>query len=176
MTNINITGQYKVNGVPLVFGSNPKVIALSATDGTVITGTTSLGISRSLLVPANTFTSNGVLEILARFQKTGTTGGNTILIYTNTSSSLTGATLIATLGTAIGQTLVQCIRTCRISSNTLTVFPTSSAVQNDNALNVLSRFSTVFNTSSDNYILFCVQNGFIGDSNVVQMARLVKYT
>jgi hypothetical protein len=176
MTNINISGQYKVNGVPLTLGSNPSVIALSATNGTVVTGTTSAAISRSLLVPANTFTTNGMLEILTRCQKTGTVASNTILIYTNTSSSLTGATLIATIVSATSSTLVQGIRTCRINSNTLTSLNASAGVQTDNVINTSFKVSSVFNTSVDNYILFCVQNGSVSDSNVVQMARLVKYT
>jgi hypothetical protein len=175
MTNINISGQYKVNGVPLSLGSNPSVIALSATNGTVVTGTTSAAISRSLLVPANTFAGNGMLEILARCQKTGTVGGNSILIYTNTSSSLTGATLIATFSSNISATLVQGIRTFRINSNTLISFNASTGVQLDNGINTSFKTSSVFNTSVDNYILFCVQSGAVGDSNVVQMARVVKY-
>jgi hypothetical protein len=175
MININISGQYKVNGTPLVLGSNPSVIALSATNGTVITGTTSLTISRSLLIPANTFTGNGVLEILARYQKIGVIGGNSCTVYLNTSPTLTGASLVATFASSIGQTLVQGIRTFRINSNTLTSLNASTGVQNDNAVSTSSKSSAVFNASVDNYILFCVQNGAVGDSNVVQMARVVKY-
>jgi hypothetical protein len=175
MTNINISGQYKVNGVPLSLGSNPSVIALSATNGTVVTGTFALAISRSLLVPANTFTGNGMLEILARYQKTGVVGGNSCTVYVNTSPTLTGASLVAAFSNNIAQTLVQGIRTFRINSNTLISYNTSIAVQLDNGISTSFKTSSVFNTSVDNYILFCVQNGSVSDSNVVQMARVVKY-
>jgi len=174
MTNINISGQYKVNGTPLVLSSNPKVIALSATDGTVITGTTVLAISRSLLIPANTITGQSVLEFMARYQKTGTTGGNSCTVYVNTSPTLTGASLVATFASSIGPTLVQGIRSVRINtSNLLTLQPATGSFSDYTTFSSESIVS--FNASVDNYILFCVQNGFIGDSNVVQMARVVKY-
>jgi hypothetical protein len=46
--------------------SNPSVIALNVTDGTIVTGTTADTLSRSLLIPADTYTENGMLEILGR--------------------------------------------------------------------------------------------------------------
>jgi hypothetical protein len=175
MTNINITGQYKVNGVPLVLGSNPKVIALSATNGTVITGTTSLAISRSLLIPANTITGESVLEFMARYQKVGTTGGNSCTVYVNTSPTLTGASLVATFSSSIGPTLVQGIRNVRINTSNLHTLNPASGTFNDYASFITSESVVSFNASVDNYLLFCVQNGAVGDSNVVQMARVVKY-
>lgn len=174
MTNINISGQYLVNGSPLSFGSNPSVIALSASDGTVITGTTALSVSRSFLIPANTITGESVLEFMARYQKTGTTGANTCTVYLNTSPTVTGATLVATFTSLSAQTLVQGIRSVRI--NTVNLNTLSPASQAFNDYTTFSSESVVpFNASVNNYLLFCVQNGFIGDSNVVQMARVVKY-
>lgn len=174
MTNINISGQYLVNGSPLSFGSNPSVIALSATNGTVITGTTALSVSRSFLIPANTITGQSVLEFMARYQKTGTTGANTCTVYLNTSPTVTGATLVATFVSLNAQILVQGIRSVRINTSTLSTLQPSTPAFHDYATFV-SESVVSFNASVDNYLLFCVQNGFIGDSNVVQMARVVKY-
>lgn len=174
MTNININGQYLVDGVPLTLSSNPKVIALSATNGTVVTGTTAAAISRSLLIPANTITGESVLEFMARYQKTGTTGANTCNVYVNTSPTLTGASLVATFIASGGQIFVQGIRSVRINTSQLfTLNPPSGAFTDYTTFS--SEPSVLFNASVDNYVLFCVQNGFIGDSNVVQMARVVKY-
>ena len=174
MTNININGQYLVNGAPLALGSNPSVIVLSATNGTVITGTTALSVSRSLLIPANTITGESVIEILARYQKTGTVGANTCNVYLNTSPTLTGATLVATFSSVNAQTLVQGNRIISINtSNLRTLLATSVTVQDYTTFSAESVIP--FNASVNNYLLFCVQNGHAADSNVVQMARVVKY-
>jgi hypothetical protein len=174
MTNINISGQYLVNGAPLSLGSNPSVIALSATNGTVITGTTALSISRSLLIPANTITGESVIEVMARYQKTGTVSGNTCAVYLNTSPTLTGASLVATFVSLNVSTLVQGNRIIRINtSNLYTLLTTSITIQD---YTTFSNESVVpFNASVNNYLLFCVQNNSASDSNVVQMARVVKY-
>lgn len=174
MTNININGQYLVNGSPLVLGSNPKVIALSATNGTVITGTTALSLSRSLLIPANTITGQSVLEFMARYQKTGTAGTNNCTVYLNTSPNLTGATLVATLVTSNTNTLIQGIRSVRINTTQLLTLNPASASFHDYTT-FTSESVVSFNASVDNYLLFCVQNVSAADSNVVQMARVVKY-
>lgn len=174
MTNININGQYLVNGSPLVLGSNPKVIALSATNGTVITGTTALSLSRSLLIPANTITGQSVLEFMARYQKTGTAGANNCTVYLNTSPNLTGATLVATLVASNTNTLIQGIRSVRINTTSLfTLNPASQAFHDYTTFS--SESAVTFDASVNNYLLFCVQNVSAADSNVVQMARVVKY-
>lgn len=154
--------------------ANPSVIALSATDGTAVTGTTVNTLSRSLLIPANTFTGDGMLEILTRAFKTGTVGSQSLRAYTNTSASLTGATLIATF--MLNNTIIfpQGIRTFRINSNTLSgTF--ASTTGNDDYVNANGKSSTTFNTAVDNYIIIAIQLTSAADSSVVEMARATKY-
>ena len=158
--------------------ANPSVIALSATDGTAVTGTTVDTLSRSLLIPANTFTGNGMLEILARFTKSGTAGSINTRVYLNTSASLTGATLIATFnaGSAAGTVYSQGIRTARINSNTLTVAGlASTGVFTDYSTGANPMVSTTFTTSVDNYLIFSVQLANSGDTGTCVMARATKY-
>lgn len=175
--NFNIDGQYKVNGVPIGGGnSNPSVITLSAVNGTPVTGTLAETISSSLLIPANTFTSSGMLEFLVRYVKTGTAGNFTLRAYRNTSATLTGATQIAAYASGSNAVFAQCIRTARINSNTLTIWPTSGTATQDYSISANAKVSVVFNTSVDNYILFCVQLFNVADSSVVEMARAVIYS
>jgi hypothetical protein len=177
-TNIKtINGSSVLGSGDLVVSAtaNPSVIALSATDGTAVTGTLADTISRSILIPANTFTSSGMLEVVARVFKTGTLGAQTFRIYKNTSNTLTGATSIGLILSASTQVFAQAIRTYRISSNTLTGFPISSAVQTDYGTNGNPELSTTFNTSVDNYIIFAIQLVNPADSSVVRMARATKY-
>ena len=155
--------------------ANPSVVALSATDGTAVTGTTTETISRSLLIPANTFTTDGMLEVVARVLKTGTLGAQTFRIYKNTSNSLTGATLIGLILSASTQVYSQGIRTYRINSNTLTGLTTSTATAVDYATNGNTEMSTTFTTSVDNYILLAITLVQPSDSSVIRMARATKY-
>ena len=155
--------------------SNPSVIALSATDGTAITGTTTETISRSLLIPANTYTSNGMLEVLARMTKTGALGTSNMRIYKNTSNTLTGATLIASTGSNTAAIVFnQAIRNFRINSNTLSGFSANSSQTFDYASSSSALSSTTFTTNVDNYILFSIQLANILDSVNVSMARVTK--
>jgi hypothetical protein len=175
--DFNIDGQYKVNGVPLTGTSNPSVITLSAVNGTPVTGVTNVDIiSLALLIPANTFTPEGMLEILVRYVKTGTAGLSTMRAWRNTSATLTGATLIAAYATGSNALFMQAIRTARINSNTLTIWPTGATAQQDYANSSNVKVSAVFNTSVDNYILFSTLITNATDSSVVEMARAVIYS
>lgn len=155
--------------------ANPSVIVSYATDGTTVTGTLNETISRSLLIPANTFTSDGMLEVVGRVLKTGALAGQSFRIYKNTSNSLTGATLIGLVLSVSTQAYAQAIRTFRISANTLTGLTTSTATSVDYAQNGNPEVSTTFTTSVDNYIIFAIQLAGTSDSSVVRMARAVKY-
>ena len=68
---------------------------ISTTDGTAISSTTTIGITSSQLIPANTLVAGNVLRIIARFIKSTAVANTSFYIYVNTSNSLTGATQLA---------------------------------------------------------------------------------
>jgi hypothetical protein len=156
--------------------SNPSVVALSTVDGTIVIGTTTETISTSLLIPANTFSGNGLLEFLSR--NTRNVIGLSVVtfrVYTNTSSSLTGASLIATSLSSGGTlTFNQSIRTARINANTLTCLNASFPSGTDSIGSAITT-SVTFNTSVDNYLLFCCLTGNGQDTAYNEIARVVKY-
>jgi hypothetical protein len=156
--------------------ANPSVIVQAATDGTNVTGTTNEVISQSLLIPANSFLSNGLLEIISRISKTGTSGTSTVRMYRNTSNSLTGAALIATLRNtqAASDIFGTFIRTFRINSNTLTGFNAATSLQTDVVNNSSTLQSITFTTNVDNYIIFSIQLASTSDSANISMARAIK--
>ena len=156
--------------------ANPSVIAASYVDGTIVTGTTAQVISATLLIPANTFTSNGALEIFCRLSKTGTLGTSNMRVLTNTSNTLTGATLVASTGSNVATALFsQGLRTARINSNILTIFSSGTGTNMDLTASNSVASSITFVTSVDNYIFFTIQLANAGDSANVSMARLTKY-
>jgi hypothetical protein len=174
--DFNIDGQYKVNGVPLTGTSNPSVITLSVAGGTPVTGTLLNTISQSLIIPANTFTPEGMLEFLVRYRKTGSAGTMTCRVYLNTSPTLTGATQIGGYVNGSSSLFFQGIRTGRVKSNVLTLWPSSANVFLDYTTSGAAKTSVTFNTSVDNYLLFTVQLFNVADSTVVNIARAVIYS
>jgi hypothetical protein len=154
---------------------NPSVITLTAVDGAAVTGTTTETLSQSLLIPANTYSANGMLEILCRMTKTGTAGTSTVRIFKNTSNTLTGATLIGALTSAASATSLytQAIRTFRVNSNTISGLQTGTVGTTD-ILTAPNIVSTTFTTNVDNYIIFSIQLSSTADSANISMARAIK--
>jgi hypothetical protein len=169
------TMQDIVDTVSQSVSANPSVIDLKVTNGTAVTGTTNTTISQTILIPANTFTSaGGALEFMARYQKTGTAANYSSTVYINTSNTLTGANALAWFSSN-PNTLIQGIRTARISANTLTVYPANTTALSDYAATSTAQTSVAFDPTVDNYLLFAVQLNDGTDSAVVEMARAVKY-
>lgn len=159
----------------IVITANPSVINASYSDGTAVTGTLLETLSQSLLVPANTFT-NGMLEVLCRMTKTGTAGTSTMRIYKNTSNTLTGSTLIATIisGSTGTNVFAKGFRQMRINANTLTTVNASQNLSTDDFVSTIIT-STTFTTTVDNYILFALTLSNIADSANISMACLTQY-
>lgn len=156
--------------------ANPSLIVANYTNGTAVTGTTTETISQSLLIPANTFSSNGALEIIARMSKTGTAGTTTFKAYKNTTNSLTGATLIATFGATFpaSNVFAICSRIFRINSNLMTGLGASGASAVDTGASANAALSTTFTTNVDNYIIFSITLASTADSVNVSLARAIK--
>jgi hypothetical protein len=153
--------------------SNPSVVALDVTDGATVTGTTVDTLSKSMLIPANTFSGSGMLEIITRAFKTGSAGNATIRIYLNTSSTLTGATLIATLANTNTQ-FFQSIRNMSILSNSLSSIQSNTATLSD--FSIGSAISTTtFTVENSYFLLFAIQLANSTDSAVIKLARSTKY-
>jgi hypothetical protein len=169
------TMQDIIDTISASFSSNPQVIDLKVTNGTPVTGTTVNTISQTLLIPANTFTSaGGMIEFMARFQKTGTAGNQYCNVYVNTSPTLTGGSALAWFN-ANTSTFVQGLRTAKISSNTITLTSASSTAITDYFASANAQTSAPFDVSVDNYLIFTIQLFNAADSSVVEMARVLKY-
>ena len=155
--------------------ANPQLIVANYSDGIVVSGTTAETLSQSLLIPANTYLSNGMLEVLCRMTKTGVNANSTIKIYKNTSNTLTGATLIATLASNVSfvNVFIQGIRTFRINSNNITGMLATTAIVNDST-QAGGLTSTTFTTNVDNYILISITLTNAADSANISMARAIK--
>lgn len=154
--------------------SNFSIISLSATNSSAVTGTTANSIVSAILIPANTFSSTGIIDIAARYFKTGTLGSQTVRMYVNTSASLTGATLVANFYSGSNRQ-VGAWRTANIESNTINFLSISGTFSSDLASINAVGTSATFNTSVDNYIIFAVQLTSTSDSCVLQFHKILRY-
>jgi len=75
----------------------PRLIGWSGILGTPTTGT-AVGICHSILIPANTLGTNNILQLVFRmYRQSGNAGQLYGRIYSNTTNSLSGATLISSI-------------------------------------------------------------------------------
>jgi hypothetical protein len=144
-------------------GGALKFSSLQVVNGTSVTNSTTQTITYSVLVPANTFTSEAFFDVTTRFTKTGSLSSWSARIYKNTSNTLTGATLIATLGNPFtaSNTYTQNARFFRVSSSIIRYYQANFAGITDNISNNVNEGSTTFDLSVDNYFLVTIQLGTI---------------
>jgi hypothetical protein len=154
--------------------SNPSIISLSAINATAVTGTTANTITSAILIPANTFGSTGIIDIMGRYQKTGTSGTQNLRLYVNTSASLTGATLVANFYLG-ANTNAGAWRTANISSNIINFYSLNGVTNSDLGTILGTSATATFNTSVDNYIIFAIQLSSGSDSSVLQYHKVMKY-
>lgn len=161
-TNIKtINGSSVLGSGDLVIsgGSSYPIKLASSFSGVQITGT-SVVISDSLFIPANTITANNfLLTINATLYRTfsGAGGGVNGWLYLNSTNSLTGATLIgrsATINT--GQQWSGFQRLLPIRTTTGYGLGTGNTFGIDLTSN--SGFTFTFNKTQNNYLIFAISS------------------
>jgi hypothetical protein len=154
--------------------SNPKIIGFSGQTGTQ-TSLTTITVSQSFLIPANTFTNNNILEVIFRmFRQSGNLGQLYGRIYFNTTNSLTGATLFNTTFTMNGgstQFLGLVERRFGYDGTNLTSY--SNAAFSDYTTGIAQ--NVVFNATVDNYILITMQCQNAADIANTNLCKVLAY-
>lgn len=154
--------------------AGPTLLGWSGILGTQTTGT-AVTICHSLLIPANTLGTNNILQLVFRmYRQSGNLGQMYGRIYTNTTNSLTGATLISSTFTMNGggtQYIGYCERNYSYDGTSLRtmVGTTYSEYTNGNIQ------TTAFNRSVDQYILFTMQAQNAGDRANVDLFKVFAY-
>jgi hypothetical protein len=133
-------------------------------------------ISRSILIPANTLTSNALIELLFRVEKSdsGTTPFS-CNIYKNTINSLTGASLVGTVVTsALSKNYVTNANKVILFKNSqLQVVDAAAATIDDFIAKTSGPVSTVaFNATYDNYIIIGVGATSLTSTSQVTFSKM----
>ena len=153
---------------------NPRTLAFSGITGTQTTSNV-ITICHSVLIPANTFSNNNILQVIFRmFRQSGILGQMYGRIYFNTANTLTGATLFNTIFTMNGGAvnsigLVE--RNFSYDGTNLTSY--SNSAYSDYTTGAV--VNVPFNATVDNYVLLTMQCQQTSDIANINLFKILAY-
>jgi hypothetical protein len=177
-TLVSTTNIKSVNGNSLVGSGNvtigPKLLGYSGILGTPSV-TNTVTISHSLLIPANTLNSNNILQLVFRmYRQTSNLGQIYGRIYTNTTNSLTGASLISGVFTMNGggsNYVGYCERNYSYDGTSLrTMVGTTFSEYTTGTI-----LTSTFNKNVNQYIIFAMQCQNTADVANVDIYKVFAY-
>jgi len=177
-TLVSTTNIKTVNGNILLGSGNvtigPKLLGYSGILGTPSV-TNTVTISHSLLVPANTLNSNNILQLVFRmYRQTSNLGQIYGRIYTNTTNSLTGASLISGIFTMNGggsNYVGYCERNYSYDGTSLrTMVGTTFSEYTTGTI-----LTSTFNKNVNQYIIFAMQCQNTADVANVDIYKVFAY-
>jgi len=152
-----------------------QIVSKDITDSTALTGTTAITLMKSILIPANTYATGDVSIIQTRAIRNTATGAGTIYLYVNTSNTLTGATLIGLIGSAVRFYGME--RNLYIKSSTVSeTYTASGSLNSDSAANAaLAESNLNIDWTINQYIIAAFKNAAVGDSTVMSSLIIQKF-
>ena len=177
-TLVSGTNIKTVNGNSLVGSGNvtigPKLLGYSGILGTPSV-TNTVTISHSLLIPANTLNSNNILQLVFRmYRQTSNLGQIYGRIYTNTTNSLTGASLVSGVFTMNGggsNYVGYCERNYSYDGTSLrTMVGTTFSEYTTGTI-----LTSTFNKNVNQYIIFAMQCQNTADVANVDLFKVFAY-
>ena len=154
-----------VEDVTTLFNSISKSITISS-DGAVVTGA-GVGISQSILIPANTLSDGSFMDLYWAYSRLS--GGTSVQVqlYTNTTNSLVGATLLRTAGNLTASVSIGATSVYAVSGNTLKFSPNPVQLASSEYTQSTTSINTVaFNPAVDNYLIFACNLPLAGTATV----------
>lgn len=155
-------------------GGGPQVLGYSGTVGTTTSGTL-INISKSLFIPANTLTSDSILDISWRINRvSGNLGQIYSRLYLNQTNSLTGASTLGGLITINGGGTQQAL----LAQKSISCIGTSLRYQNTGfgTESTASQLSTLsINTTFNYYLIWTAQCQNAADVGAVDQFRVLLY-
>jgi hypothetical protein len=154
-------------------------IVADPTDGVLVSGTTVETISKSILISANTLTTNSILELSWGVHRTGVGIGTvTTKVWVNSANTLSGAVLLAT-GANQSATSNGYLRNFRdIQKIGTTAYVYNAAQQNASDLSNTNsaRTTLTFDNSMSIYLLFTVTCTSSSDQASINRVRLSEHS
>lgn len=171
----SITGQEIIDAAGGGGASNPSTVFINTTSGTTVGTPLTNVISLSALIPANTLTSDCMLQVVYKIKRiVGTASIYAGHIFLNTSNTLTGATqIVSSPSLSTTQSYATIIRTFHFTGGNLCYLSTGTSLYTDYAPDFMS--TTPFNPAIDNYLLFTIRTVGSGDTARTEAALITKY-
>jgi hypothetical protein len=130
-----------------------KLLASSSVDGPALTGTVSQSILATYFIPANSI-GNGLLDIMAKYEKSGVAGTAELRIVKNIVPNLSaGFTQIARVSHTATTLYGPIYRTFEIKDNTIQGWSFGTSGITDNVISTLARSTSSFDTTVDQYVM-----------------------
>ena len=168
----NTDGSVDQNTVNSALALKANAPLIDTVSSSALTGVTTEGILKSYLIPANTLTASEILNIANDLYKTGTAGTVTSRLYTNTTASLSGASLLATTISTAGNRKVPLRRQLVLKDGNIEVLSATSSTPDDNVNSSSPATIVTFNPAIDNYFITTAQNANAGDSTLQNNFKL----
>jgi hypothetical protein len=166
-----------VNGNSLLGSGNvsigPRLLGFKGILGTPAAST--IVACHSILIPANTLTTNSILQLIFRmYRVTGNVGQVYGRIYFNTTNSLTGASLFPTIFTMNGggtQFMGYVERNFAYNGTTLTSYSNAAFSEYTTG----TALTVALNRTVDNYVLFTMQCQNVSDIANIDLVKVFAY-
>ena len=152
-----------------------QIVSKDITDSTALTGTTAITLMKSILIPANTYTTGDVVKLLSRAIRSTATGTAVNYFYVNTTNSLTGATLVGQQSGAFSYYAME--RSLYVKSTTIseTINNTTSPSGSEVGAIVNGNLNLNINWGVNQYIIAAFQNAAVGNSTVMSSLIIQKF-
>jgi hypothetical protein len=165
--------------VPLPLTVSPsnsiQIVSKDITDSTALTGTTAITLMKSVLIPANTFTTGDIVKVLNRAVRSTATGAATDYLYINTTNSLTGATLVGIAQGTFSFFGMERSLYIKSSTNSETINSSGGAAGSEVAAGTSGASSLNINWAVNQYVIAAFQNAAVGNSTVMSSLIIQKF-
>jgi hypothetical protein len=165
--------------VPLPLTVSPsnsiQIVSKDITDSTALTGTTAITLMKSVLIPANTYTTGDTIKILNRAVRNTATGGAIDYLYINTTNSLTGATLVGTMSGTFSFYGMERSLYIKSTTNSETFNATAGAAGSEVTTGTSGASSLNINWAVNQHVIAAFQNAAVGNSTVMSSLIIQKY-
>jgi hypothetical protein len=156
--------------LPLIYKSTADTVGYSGTANTAV---------YTQAIAANTFAAGDIIRITYRTRKTGTAGNQTLRMYANTTANLSGSPIL--LGTwqnaAANNFLFNSFTrnlVIKNSTNNTEVLNAATTSQSTDFFLALNATTCVINWTTNQFIVFAIQNSNAGDTNFGSMYLIEK--
>jgi hypothetical protein len=152
-----------------------QIVSKDITDSTALTGTTAITLMKSVLIPANTFTTGDTIKILNRAVRNTATGGAIDYMYINTTNTLTGATLVGTMSGSLSFYGMERSLYIKSATNSETYNTALSSAGSEVTTGTSGASSLNINWAVNQYVIAAFQNAAVGNSTVMSSLIIQKY-